>query len=628
MKNLILILLILINASVLHAQSYTVDDSWQHDTGKVTTTVLSDNVGVGTRYPRQLLDVNGTVVVSDNLGIGTFSPTANLDVFDGIAKLPPLTTVNSQYVCLEDGTNCPPAVFFDPADYGTATFGSGTSYIWTMNAGATDPTFSFSSGTVDLNNASFTIHGTDSQIKFANNKYVNGDTARNLKIGSTDGTNNEDLLLDNDTTANTIAVTSTTGVTKVDFGTIGLRNTSSLNSAGNLSVGTSGTPASPLSVAGGVSIGTGYAVAHGAPLQGMAVQGNVGIGTWLAPHTLEVVGTAKATAFIGDGSLLTNVPTGSQYWVTGNVGINTTSNVGIGSINPGKQLDVTGTVRATAFVGDGSLLTGVSSISGLTTNYIPKASSSTAIGNGSMIDTGNIGVGTAIPEGRLIVYGNGTSTLPTQTWKNSSGTQLMTIRDNGNIGIGTGTPGALLSLANGLATIDSTGIITSNASGGIIASGGINVPAGQEYQSAGNRVNYNLTVYASGTAYSMTASDAAIDFGTTDPSLTLDKAGTYLLIGRAFLKYNAATYAGSQTATVKLRRTNNTAADVTSATTTVTLRIITTITDSVGVISIPAVIYTTSNSDDVISAYGSLSATPSAGSVDVSEASIVAIRLY
>lgn len=136
-----------------------------------------------------------------------------------------------------------------------------------------------------------------------------------------------------------------------------------------------------------------------------------------------------------------------------------------------------------------------------------------------------------------------------------------------------------------------------------------------------------LTVYGAGSAYSLTDTAAAVDMGTTDPALTITSAGTWLLFGRAYLKYNGATYAANQTATIKLRRTNNTAADVTNATTTATLRIITTITDTVGIMELPPVVYTTTLADDSIAVFGSVSAAPAAGSVDVVEASIVAIKL-
>lgn len=140
-------------------------------------------------------------------------------------------------------------------------------------------------------------------------------------------------------------------------------------------------------------------------------------------------------------------------------------------------------------------------------------------------------------------------------------------------------------------------------------------------------LSYVLSVYASGTVYSLTGSSALAHFGTGDPTLVLDKAGTWLLIGRGNLKYNGATFAANQTATLKLRRTNNTAADVPNSTSTTALRIVTTITDSAGEMSLPYAVYTTANTNDSLSLFGVLSATPSAGSVDVTEASILAIRL-
>lgn len=140
--------------------------------------------------------------------------------------------------------------------------------------------------------------------------------------------------------------------------------------------------------------------------------------------------------------------------------------------------------------------------------------------------------------------------------------------------------------------------------------------------------NYPLSVYAAGTAYSLTATPAAMTFGTTNPVLVLDKSGTYKIEGRAYAQYNGATYASNQTATVKLRRTNNTAADIANATTTAKLRVITTITDTVGVMPLPPVTYTTTNANDSITIFGSVSSTPAAGSVDISEASIFATLLY
>lgn len=137
----------------------------------------------------------------------------------------------------------------------------------------------------------------------------------------------------------------------------------------------------------------------------------------------------------------------------------------------------------------------------------------------------------------------------------------------------------------------------------------------------------NFTAYAAGTVYSLTGTSALLDFGTTDPAITIQNAGTYLISARASLKYNAVTFLATQTVTLKLRRTNNTAADLSNATVTETLRVITTITDGAGNIRLPDVIYTAS-AGDTIQFWGGLSAVPSAGSVDVASGEIIAIRIY
>ena len=144
----------------------------------------------------------------------------------------------------------------------------------------------------------------------------------------------------------------------------------------------------------------------------------------------------------------------------------------------------------------------------------------------------------------------------------------------------------------------------------------------------GSDKNYNVPVYAAGTAYSLTGTSAALDFGTTDPSIVLNKAGTYLLLGRVNLSYVAATFAASRTATLKLRRTNNTAGDLANGSMTALTDIITTLTYTMGVFNLPPVIYTTAVLTDAITIFGDVSVVPSAGSLNAVEASVMAIRLY
>jgi len=136
------------------------------------------------------------------------------------------------------------------------------------------------------------------------------------------------------------------------------------------------------------------------------------------------------------------------------------------------------------------------------------------------------------------------------------------------------------------------------------------------------------TVYGAGTAYSLTNTAAAIDFGTTDPAISITAAGTYLILAQVNLAYAAATVV-AETATIKVRRTNNTAADA-SAVVVLDLPVATTLTHTYGIFPIPPFIYTTTNTDDALSLFGNVSAALGAGTIDATAigTSIVALRLY
>lgn len=133
-----------------------------------------------------------------------------------------------------------------------------------------------------------------------------------------------------------------------------------------------------------------------------------------------------------------------------------------------------------------------------------------------------------------------------------------------------------------------------------------------------------FAAYGTGTAYTLTTTPAAVTFGTTSPSITITNAGTYFIQAGAAIDWVGATFAANQTVTVKLRRTNNTAADLTSGVSAATTPIITTLTETWGPVDPPGVFYTTANSTDIVTLFADVSVLPSAGSATVSRAWIVA----
>lgn len=129
-----------------------------------------------------------------------------------------------------------------------------------------------------------------------------------------------------------------------------------------------------------------------------------------------------------------------------------------------------------------------------------------------------------------------------------------------------------------------------------------------------------------GTVYSLTNTAAAVVLGTTSPVATLTLAGRWFILAKVLLAYTGATVV-TETATLKLRRTNNTATDITGSSIVIDLPVATTLTHTYGIIQLPSVVVTTANLDDSITIFGNISATLGAGTIDAGAGSSI-LALY
>lgn len=236
--------------------------------------------------------------------------------------------------------------------------------------------------------------------------------------------------------------------------------------------------------------------------------------------------------------------------------------------------------------------------------------------------------------------------IDAQYWVSTSNAQLTNERNLGalttgyvyiTVAAGQATPSSVAAIPSG----DLTGIVALanggtgadlSATGGASqvvqqASAGGVFTVGQLAMSAIAGQGTTQTAYGAGTAYSFTNTAAAIDFGTTDPAIVLAAAGTYLLFGQVFIAYAGATVV-AETATVKMRRTNNTAADV-GQVVVIDLPVSTTLTNNYGTVLLPPTVYTTANTDDALTLFGNVSAALAAGTINATAVgtSLVALRI-
>ena len=109
--------------------------------------------------------------------------------------------------------------------------------------------------------------------------------------------------------------------------------------------------------------------------------------------------------YVGDS----DTPVGGPYWFRGGQGqvgagdIATTESYVFGKVNISDSLNVSNTVQATTFIGDGSLLSGINTDF---TNLSDINVTNFAANNTLFVNGSRVGIGTTTPDGELTVLGN------------------------------------------------------------------------------------------------------------------------------------------------------------------------------------------------------------------------------